>query len=409
MGGAPLPELAVLLAGLLSVLLRGGPMTAVAVARTKHRSSRRRLPEIPEPIAAAISNTELINRWREALAEQGAASETVRGVRHGAQFVSYVKRRFRRHWSKATNGHLDAWLERTKTVKGPGGRRIDTGQPLADSTRHANEKAVLRLYAWTVTAGILRVNPFARRRPMRRPESPERYVPRTDIRHLLDTALDQGDHRMHVMISLIFWAGFRRGGIAAARLEDIRWHAQEIAVRGKGDGGAVSDWLPLAPELAEILAAWTAGRPKTGPLIPSLVKPGRHLGAAHVGQLISAFMHDNGVEESAHGIRHTAGKEIAAVEDNPRAAQGFLVHRSLQTTEKFYLKGAKAKVRRAVNGRPTIDQEFDVMGAIAHGSKPGSIPRLGARQHSEPAGVLREGHEPTRRRADRDGDAGSSS
>lgn len=278
---------------------------------------------------------------------------------------------------------LDAFLRRRKQKRAAGGGHKKTRKRIQASTAHVNEGVVLRFTRWATAEGHLDRDPYAKRRPMNQPAPPERYVPRADIRRLRDAAAAEGNQRMLIMLSLAFWLGMRVGGIADARLEDIRPYSGRIAVRGKGYGGEISDWLPMPTELAEDLAAWTVDQAGTGPLIPSL-RGGGNLTARHVSRLIAQFMRDHGVPGTAHWIRHTAAWEIASVSSDPRAPKDFLGHASSATTEKWYLGGRRGHVDDAVAARPGLAEDLDVMGPRSRTGSVGGTPGLGQR--------TREGH-----------------
>jgi integrase/recombinase XerD len=59
--------------------------------------------------------------------------------------------------------------------------------------------------------------------------------------------------RDYVILLLLARLGFRAGEVIALQLEDIKWRAGEILVRGKG---LLHDWMPLPADVGEALASY---------------------------------------------------------------------------------------------------------------------------------------------------------
>jgi site-specific recombinase XerD len=80
-----------------------------------------------------------------------------------------------------------------------------------------------------------------------------RYVGPKDVERILDTCdlTSSVGRRDHTVLLLLARLGLRAGEVVKLELDDLRWRAGELVVRGKG---AVHDRLPLPKDVGEALA-----------------------------------------------------------------------------------------------------------------------------------------------------------
>jgi integrase len=126
---------------------------------------------------------------------------------------------------------------------------------------------------------------------------------------LFEHLADVSDDRLEVMVWLAYGAGLRVGEIARLRVEHLHLRDERpwLVAHGKGDKHRK---VPLAPLVVEVLVAWTARLPRSGPLLPNQAIPTRNISVSHVSKLIARTMHAAGIEETAHSLRHSFATEL---------------------------------------------------------------------------------------------------
>ena len=200
--------------------------------------------------------------------------------------------------------------------------------------------------AWCTDQGLLDRDPFARVRLPRVSQRAPRDVAIADVGRLLASLTPTP--RLWVAAWLCYGGGLRSMEAANARREHVHLHSTPptIEVFGKG-----RKWrtVPLAPALREVLAVWLEQDwpAATGPLIPSERDPLGHLSASWVSRLLSRALHECGIAETAHGLRHSFAKRVLTECDDLRAVQELLGHASVKTTER-YTQGVNARTAAAV-------------------------------------------------------------
>jgi integrase/recombinase XerC len=113
--------------------------------------------------------------------------------------------------------------------------------------------------------------------------------------------------------------------------------------------------VPLAPLLGDVLRLWLEGQDwpgPAGPLVPSARDEGEHVGAGWISRQLCAALHDNGIAQTTHGMRHSFARLLLADCNDVRAVSELLGHASIATTEKYYTSGVKAATERAVGFLP---------------------------------------------------------
>lgn len=196
---------------------------------------------------------------------------------------------------------------------------------LAPRSRYASLSRVTCFYGWCHDAGLLDANP-ARKLP--RPKVP-RSVPRPIPEQRLAEALADAPADIYCFLLLAAFQGLRRCEVASLQRDSIRDDNDPpvLIVMGKGAKERV---VPLHPVVWEALQAY--GLPRRGPVFRR--RDGQHgAPSAHaVGLLANRYLHDQGIPETFHTLRHRAITVLYGLCLDIRVAQTFAGHSSPQTT-----------------------------------------------------------------------------
>lgn len=243
-----------------------------------------------------------------------------------------------KQWWQAGPEDLEGFLDR------PAGRNA-RGELLADNTRAHYSSLLLRAYRWLAAEGLIAADPFVRVRRVRGADPIPRALDQDQVAALLEHAA--GDERLTVLVWLGYGLGLRVSEMAAARVEDVRLGDHpSISVVGKG---GKRRRIPLPEPVRHVLAAYLAGeRRRTGPLITKRHWDGsptsRPLGSRQLGDLLAGAMREIGIDETAHGLRHTFATTLLAADQgrNLRAVSRMLGHASTVITERIYTQSYDA-------------------------------------------------------------------
>jgi integrase/recombinase XerC len=225
------------------------------------------------------------------------------------------------------------------------------GRGLADGTRAQYVSEVKAFTRWLADEGHLPRDPFARVRIPRVPLGEVREVPLVKVAELIAYITPRPE--LHTMIWLAYGAGLRSMEVANSRRERVHLDAPDpyIAVFGKG-----RRWrnVALGAVLCNVLAMWLdqdwlAGE---GPLVPSERDPDAHISASWASRRMASAMHDVGIFDGPHALRHTFAREILPRCNDLRAVQQLLGHASIATTERYYVRGVTAATVSAVGVLP---------------------------------------------------------
>jgi site-specific recombinase XerD len=235
-----------------------------------------------------------------------------------------------------TKKDLERFLSRVS--EGPRAK----GRPLARKTVLVEGKSILVAYRWFAENSLLgRRNPFIGYDLPKGLDLPPRYLEPEQVARLLDKAEACADDRMATAIWLAYGAGLRCCELASLRIEDIRparsGRPMTILVEGKGGHAGV---VPVANAgAAAWLERYLATQPPSGPLLATRDggghPAGRPLTAHTISTIVGRFMHDNGIKESVHVLRHTFATELVMAGGNLRGVQKLLRHKSITTTERY--------------------------------------------------------------------------
>lgn len=192
---------------------------------------------------------------------------------------------------------------------------------LADSTLYVYTGHLSAFYGWARGQGLTRRNPVEGAARPRRP----RYLPRPIAGGPLEMALDTADPRTRVILMLAALAGLRAVEIARLRREDVLEHIDTpmLLVQGKGDKPRM---VPLSAVLIRELRRY--GLPTRGPVIRRLDGASAPVSASLVSSVANRHLHELGIPDTLHSLRHYAGTVLYAETKDIRLVQEILGHAS---------------------------------------------------------------------------------
>ena len=166
-----------------------------------------------------------------------------------------------------------------------------------------------------------------------------------------------GGSRDFAIITLLARLGLRAGEVAGLHLDDLDWHAGEIAVHGKG---STRDRLPMPPDAGEAIAGYLqSGRPPDAldrHVFIRLSAPCRGLTADGVKQVVIMAGERAGAGAlTPHRLRHTAATAALAA-GAPLAEVSQLLRHCREQTTTIYAKVATAALRPLARPWPAAGQ-----------------------------------------------------
>ena len=237
---------------------------------------------------------------------------------------------------------------------------------LADATLYVYTGHLRAFYEWARRAGLTSRNPTDAAARPRRP----RYLPRPIANGPLGMAIETADARTRIVLMLAALAGLRAIEIARLRREDILDHVDTpvLLVHGKGD-------KPRTVPMSDLLVAelHRYGLPKRGPVIRRADGLPAPVSASLVSSIANRHLHDLGISDTLHSLRHYAATELYRQTKDIRMVGDILGHASPATTAIYTLwasedapaamKGLAEKVLGAedvhepkANGEPTATE-----------------------------------------------------
>lgn len=202
---------------------------------------------------------------------------------------------------------------------------IEKARGLSDATLYVYAGHLRAFYGWAIGHGHTRRNPVLSAATPRRPQ----YLPRPIADGPLGVAMLTADDRVRVILMLAALAGLRAVEIARLRREDILDHMDPPVLVVHGKGGKprlVSLSSPLSMELHRY------GLPKRGPVVRRLDgKPG-HVSPSLVSSVANRHLHELGITDTLHSLRHFAGTALYRQTRDIRLVQDTLGHASPSTT-----------------------------------------------------------------------------
>jgi integrase/recombinase XerD len=283
-----------------------------------------------EPVSGPPRTLAIWGQYRDDLVRRRRSRETITNYRYTLfAFWTFIAPT---HPLRALPDDLERFLNRPS--------RAQDSQPgtVLSGVSRAHYAAIICLfYRWAAAhelTGRDRMRQFVV--PRRREPMP-RALSQRMLADLFEHLADVSDDRLEVMVWLAYGAGLRVGEIARLRVEHLHLRDERpwLVAHGKGDKHRK---VPLAPLVVEVLVAWSARLPRSGPLLPNQAIPTRNISVSHVSKLIARTMHAAGIEETAHSLRHSFATELlrAGKGANLRAVARLLGHSDTSVTERAY-------------------------------------------------------------------------
>lgn len=183
---------------------------------------------------------------------------------------------------------------------------------------------------------------FVQKNPLKKIEKPKA----NDLEHYpipdedLDRAFGIADRHMSAVIALGAYAGCRAQEIALMCREDIH-DDESMRVHIVNGKGRKQRWVPLTPDLLEVLNAW--GLPESGRLW--MYNP------QQLSRAVNDFLHDEvHTDSTCHSLRHFYATKVYQETHDIRMVQMLLGHASIATTQRYAkadMTGAADAVMRA--------------------------------------------------------------
>jgi integrase len=217
--------------------------------------------------------------------------------------------------------------------------------PLAPRTRYSQLSRVHSFYTWAYNDGLISDVPSAR---IPRPKVPL-GIPRPISEDGLQAALDSAPPDIFAWLTLAAYAGLRACEIASLTRDSIREHDDPpmLVVTGKGSKDRV---IPLHPAILPALRAY--GLPNRGWIFHRRDDVPGHPTRERVSWLANRYLHDIGIDDTLHSLRHRAITQVYRQSHDIRVAQSFAGHSSPQTTA-GYAAYSPALLVSAVLAMPT--------------------------------------------------------
>ncbi|MDQ3641788.1 MAG: tyrosine-type recombinase/integrase [Actinomycetota bacterium] len=226
--------------------------------------------------------------------------------------------------------HIEKWME--EGDRGP------------NTVRH--QLSIVKTFCkWLLKRGHIKVDPSV---DIASPRLP-RYLPRgLQTPQVASTFEKAPDTRATLILSLMTQEGLRCCEVSSLQFGDVDTAQRLLLIRGKGDHERV---LPITTATWSAMEAYLAEHPaKAGPLIRSLSRPTKGIGARHVSVLVASWLHDADVPATAHALRHTCATDLLRRGAHLRDVQRVLGHQSLATTQR-YLPWVVHDLRETMEGR----------------------------------------------------------
>ena len=207
---------------------------------------------------------------------------------------------------------------------------------------------------WAICEELLARDPTTLVRWPKKPEPVPRALKRAEVRVLLKAMVEppfltlkqRWSHRRNRRaVLLMLYAGMRMGEVIGLRWRDVDLDHAMLLVRD-GKGGR-SRSIPLHPVLLAEL--------RTASGLPQHAVAGTMEGTPlvrEIDHLFRRWLRKNGIEISAHQLRHSFATELMRQGVNLRAIQELLGHKQLETTQR-YLMVEVEHLREAVGQLPT--------------------------------------------------------
>jgi integrase/recombinase XerC len=197
----------------------------------------------------------------------------------------------------------------------------------APETRRAYVSHARAFYRWAVTAQVVVVDPSVRltnpklSRPLPRP------VPDDDLRRAVELARP----KMRLMILLGAFCGLRCQEIAGLHWTDLRLADGQTSLLVREGKGGKERVVPVPGVVLEAMVAF--GRRRSGPMFYGM--DAAQIDAKSVSRSLNRYFQRNGMDFTAHQLRHRYGTTAYQLTKDLRLVQELLGHGSPNTTARY--------------------------------------------------------------------------
>lgn len=234
---------------------------------------------------------------------------------------------------RVTLGMLAEWLHaRGMSMRSAVLEDIETwldGCRLKAQSRATYLSQVRAFYAWALDSGHIPADPTVGVLRPRVGRSLPRPIATDDLAKLM--VASQGQPRTRLWLCLGAYQGLRTVEMAGLSLGDVVTDRQPGYILVRAGKGAKERTVPLNPHTAEALRLYDG--PPRGPMFTLL--DGSAMRPQTVGTYIGRFMHANGVNSSAHPLRHWFATQLYALTRDIRVVQEMLGHADPKTTSVY--------------------------------------------------------------------------
>ena len=220
---------------------------------------------------------------------------------------------------------------------------------LSPRYRSASSTHARGFWRWALRSRLITADPSVVLAQVKVPRS----LPHPMAQEDFDMAVNCAPERIRPWLVLAGYAGLRVGEIAGLERHHVHDRADPPVLHVIGKGGH-ERVVPMSERVrAELYAA---GLPSRGFIfkrldgLPGGVRP--HM----VSRLINTYLHELGIEETAHSCRHLFGTGMYRVSNDLRMCQEVMGHLSPSTTAGYVAWSAAAAVA-AVRALPGADME----------------------------------------------------
>lgn len=229
-----------------------------------------------------------------------------------------------RGYGDATLTDVEAWI----------------GTKRAAATRSVYQSDLIAFYKWAVKRDLLDTNPAAGVERVRRSKGLPKPLEPSDV----PVVLGRGSPRMRWMVGLALYAGLRCAEIAGLRGEDVWRDGDNPVIVVRNGKGGKDRQVPIAVELAAILAK----APRRGPLFPG--RDGAPVDPASVSRRLRRFLARAGVDATGHQLRHTFATTFAQRSHGDVLLLGQLLGHTSTSTTMGYVRLASGRGRDVIDG-----------------------------------------------------------
>lgn len=200
---------------------------------------------------------------------------------------------------------------------------------LDDAGSRSTEATQIRgFYKWATLEGYIKDDPTYRLESIRK----RKYLPRPIPDELLARALDNPPERIRSMLWLAAYTGLRAHDLAQLRGEHLMLDHDPPIVFVEDTKGGKQRTVPMAPFLVVELRPIV---PRSGWLYPYRNGRSGHIPAHYVSKLCNDYLHDLGIDETLHQLRHHFVSKCYAVDRDLVVTQELAGHENIATTRGY--------------------------------------------------------------------------